>query len=318
MSRWTNQQRDIILAGAIGDAIGYKIEFSKLHDIETMYGPGGLCFFDIKDEELVVSDDTQMTLFAMEAMAEHAEITKQNIFDSYYQWFLTQHVTKVKDATSKLALFESMQHPRAPGMTCLSSLSSGKNDANNDSKGCGAVMRAAPFGFYDDIEQCMHASYNQAYVTHQHRDGYISSVAMSLLVHLGLNSKLDLKEAMKKVIIELELYYGEYSNNVKAVLANAIKYSERDRNWFSYDSLYNLGEGWVGDEALAIAAYCVLTASTFEECVQHAINHNGDSDSTGSIAGQLWAAYVGLPDQYKDWDKRLDIADAFEYIMSLD
>ena len=55
-----------------------------------------------------------------------------------------------------------------------------------------------------------------------------------------------------------------------------------------------LGGGWVGEEALAIAIYSVLSAESFVEAISIAANHSGDSDSTASIAGQLWGAANGL------------------------
>jgi ADP-ribosylglycohydrolase len=64
-----------------------------------------------------------------------------------------------------------------------------------------------------------------------------------------------------------------------------------------------LGEGWVAEEALAVALYAVLATlpgAAAAEPVQHfrdavalAINHSGDSDSTGSIAGNILGAFYG-------------------------
>lgn len=318
MSKWTSKQRDIILAGAIGDAVGYLIEFSKLSAIHGAYGTEGLRIENIhKDYEFVVSDDTQMTLFAMEAIASSYKIDKNNIYDSYYQWYLTQHANKKELATSRLAKFESMCHPRAPGVTCLSSLSSGKNDAENDSKGCGAVMRAAPFGFYKDAEECMNSSYIQSIVTHQHKCGYMSSIIMSLLMYIALNTEMTLPEAVERAMLEVELYYGDTAKETADILNLALKLYNSNPT-FNIRSLQMIGEGWVGEEALAIAAYAALCRRTFEDCIAFSINHSGDSDSTGSIAAQIWVAFNGLPEQYKDWDKRLDISDAFEYVMSLE
>ena len=65
-----------------------------------------------------------------------------------------------------------------------------------------------------------------------------------------------------------------------------------------------LGEGWVAEETLAIAIYCALRHSdSFEDAVCAAVNHNGDSDSTGAITGNIIGAYLGIeaiPDYYKE------------------
>lgn len=49
----------------------------------------------------------------------------------------------------------------------------------------------------------------------------------------------------------------------------------------------DLGAGWIAEEALAIGIWCALTATSFEQGVINAVNHSGDSDSTGLIASQL-------------------------------
>ena len=48
-------------------------------------------------------------------------------------------------------------------------------------------------------------------------------------------------------------------------------------------AIVKLGEGWVAEEALAISVYCALVAEDFRHGVILAVNHDGDSDSTGSI-----------------------------------
>jgi len=44
-----------------------------------------------------------------------------------------------------------------------------------------------------------------------------------------------------------------------------------------------LGEGWVGEEALAIGIYAALAGGTFPEVFAIGANHEGDSDSTASM-----------------------------------
>ena len=64
-----------------------------------------------------------------------------------------------------------------------------------------------------------------------------------------------------------------------------------------------LGLGWVAEEALAIGVYASLKAEgDFEAGVRAAVNHSGDSDSTGSMAGQILGTIVGveaLPARWK-------------------
>jgi ADP-ribosylglycohydrolase len=68
-----------------------------------------------------------------------------------------------------------------------------------------------------------------------------------------------------------------------------------------------LGEGWTGDEALAIGVYAACAAHSFEDAIRLAANHDGDSDSTASIAGQLYGARHGLMALPHAWVRQLDI-----------
>lgn len=60
------------------------------------------------------------------------------------------------------------------------------------------------------------------------------------------------------------------------------------------EAIARLGEGWVADEALAIAIFSVMRhIDDFEKCMICAVNHDGDSDSTGAIAGNIIGAILG-------------------------
>jgi ADP-ribosylglycohydrolase len=71
-----------------------------------------------------------------------------------------------------------------------------------------------------------------------------------------------------------------------------------------------LGQGWVGEQALAIAVYAASRSQSFREVLAIATNHSGDSDSTASLAGQLFGAQHGLESLPHEWIRRLDVFDA--------
>ncbi len=71
-----------------------------------------------------------------------------------------------------------------------------------------------------------------------------------------------------------------------------------------------LGQGWVGEQALAIAVYAASRSLSFQEVMVIAANHSGDSDSTASLAGQLFGAQHGLESLPHAWIRRLDTLDA--------
>ncbi|MBK8809431.1 MAG: ADP-ribosylglycohydrolase family protein [Acidobacteria bacterium] len=56
-----------------------------------------------------------------------------------------------------------------------------------------------------------------------------------------------------------------------------------------------LGGGWVGEEALAISIYCSLVSENdLSGALLLAVNHSGDSDSTGAITGNILGALHGI------------------------
>jgi hypothetical protein len=70
------------------------------------------------------------------------------------------------------------------------------------------------------------------------------------------------------------------------------------------EAISEIGEGWVADETLAIALYCVFKyPGDFEKAIVAAVNHSGDSDSTGAVTGNISGAIVGydaIPQYYKE------------------
>ena len=70
------------------------------------------------------------------------------------------------------------------------------------------------------------------------------------------------------------------------------------------ENIGHLGEGWTGEEALAIALYCAVRHfDNFERAMIAAVNHAGDSDSTGAVTGNILGAsfgYEAIPQFFKN------------------
>jgi len=76
------------------------------------------------------------------------------------------------------------------------------------------------------------------------------------------------------------------------------------------NALRQLGEGWVGEEAIAIAVYCSLVhKNDFRKAVCLAVNHNGDSDSTGAVTGNILGAYLGIEGIPAEWREHVELKD---------
>jgi ADP-ribosylglycohydrolase len=78
-------------------------------------------------------------------------------------------------------------------------------------------------------------------------------------------------------------------------------------------AICQLGRGWVGEEALAIAVFCALRyQDDLAECLIAAVTHDGDSDSTGAIAGNILGAWLGASAIPAEWLETIEARDIVE------
>jgi ADP-ribosyl-[dinitrogen reductase] hydrolase len=176
----------------------------------------------------------------------------------------------------------------------------------NNSKGCGGVMRVAPIGLVSKgltLEQTFQLAAEAAACTHGHPSGYLSAGAMASLVR-SLAEGAGLRSAAEQTLAILRSYdrHDETEDSIKKALALAGQPCGDQAA-----AVETLGGGWVGEEALAIGLYAALSAGSFVEAIRIATNHSGDSDSTASIAGQLWGAMNGLDGIPHTWTSALDV-----------
>jgi ADP-ribosylglycohydrolase len=81
------------------------------------------------------------------------------------------------------------------------------------------------------------------------------------------------------------------------------------------EAISQLGEGWIAEEALAISVFCAIKyQNDFKRGIIAAVNHDGDSDSTGSITGNLLGAYLGINGIPKEWQRVVELKDVIEQV----
>ena len=79
-------------------------------------------------------------------------------------------------------------------------------------------------------------------------------------------------------------------------------------------AIARLGQGWVAEEALAISIYCALVAEGFQDGVIMAVNHDGDSDSTGAITGNILGTMHGTQAIPLSWLEPLELREVITQI----
>ena len=325
-----------LLGGAAGDALGAPVEFLDLDEIVKAYGEGGIRDFAPAYGKLgSITDDTQMTLFTAEGMlsAQLASALGGQEPDffraatvSYARWLMTQEISQrgLSAAANSGWLLRQRKlfSRRAPGTTCLSALHSNRGKvtrAANDSKGCGGVMRIAPVGMYfahalirerkQDrlIPSIFRTGSDLAAITHGHPSGCLSAGVLAVIVGLVLAGS-PLEEAIDAAKKELRNHESHQETLAAMEQAEALAEARpRERS-----ALRVMGKGFVAEEALAMGLYCALSARDFEDGIILAVNHSGDSDSTGSIAGNLLGAAAGVEAIPDRWLRNLELRTTIE------
>ncbi len=309
-----NKSLGCILGGAIGDALGYPIEFRK--------GIKNKEITKYKDDIGIISDDTQMTLFTANGILWRqtrlfskgiAPDFADAVYLAYLDWLETQDKYKVnQNRVTWLKYVPELNVKREPGITCLSALASGKMgtlDAPiNDSKGCGGLMRVAPTGICARSPE-LAGEYGArcSAITHGHIYSTLAAFVFAATINILTNSQESIKSAITSSISLLQDFCKQCKLCSKQVLTdfvviinNAISLSEQEDA--DINAIKKLGEGWVAEEALAIAIYsCLKYSNSFVDAIVCAVNHDGDSDSTGAIAGNIIGAKLGysaIPQYY--------------------
>jgi ADP-ribosylglycohydrolase len=291
-----DRYRGCLLGGAVGDALGAGIEFLSLAEIRHSHGPAGVTgYVPAYGRSGAITDDTQMTLFTAEGLLRDQQQPVGSrdpaaaIWSAYRRWLTTQSGEPAAGG-GWLSSQEFLRHGRAPGITCLTALHAGQpgmvSQAVNNSKGCGGVMRVAPIGLAGG--DAFTLGCRAAALTHGHPSGYLAAGALALMVAELVRGR-DLRSATDTAISRLER--ADRGDEVTAALTAAVRAAALGP--LSADAIAILGEGWTAEEALAIATHCALTATSFRSGVLHAVNHGGDSDSTGAICGNLLGAALG-------------------------
>ena len=322
-----------MVGGAVGDALGYAVEFSSWPQIRSRYGERGITRYELDRRGVApISDDTQMSLFTAAGIL--LGMTRGSMrgimgridtycWHSYQDWLKTQELSSRPEKDEYgfdrcytwLMDVPELYARRAPGNTCLSALraeASGKR-AENNSCGCGGVMRTAPLallnyihGYADgDMAYCDMCAAEAARITHKHPLGFMPSAVLNHILMELLAGTESIEKAVEKGLRALPDIHSEEDGNkpyeelwpedvakLRRLVIQAIESAHVDMP--DPVAIESIGGGWTGHEALAIAIYSAIKhRDSFEDAIISSVNHSGDSDSTGAICGNIMGCLLG-------------------------
>lgn len=294
-------QAEAILFGlALGDALGYPTEFMRLNDlpsrpgIRTQYGAQGI---QEPPDPALYTDDTQMTIALTEGLIDaglHADLdTQMNAIGNRF-----------------VAWWHSPENNRSPGRTCMRAVAlfangfSWRDSGITHSKGCGSAMRVATIGYFyqNDETRLRQVAEASGLITHGHPAAVASTIAGAYLVKLALDG----------------VHPNEYLGRVQACAGGISDDFDRAMlkvghvlSWGSEEqALRHIGEGWIAEEAIALALYCVMRyPDDYVVAVRRGANTDGDSDSIACIAGGILGARLGLEAIPLEWRTRCEHRD---------
>ena len=321
--------RGCLMGGAAGDALGYPVEFMSAAEIRARYGAEGIARL-VPDSggRALVSDDTQMTLFTAAGLL--TAITHYSMCGSggdpvgyvagaYVDWYCTQTDAfgRPSDAPTGtwLRAVPRLYARRAPGITCMNAcqcLFHGEHVENN-SKGCGGIMRVAPVALVEaschgrgtgscSMKELAETAARLAALTHKHPLGFLPAALLAVLLY-----KLTVRPA-EQALREMDVlvadslavldtvFPGKHEPGkrlLKELTQRAVALAHQG-DASDEEAIRRLGQGWTGEEAWAIALYCAMRHKDDPaRAIAAAVNHDGDSDSTGAIAGHIVGAIHG-------------------------
>jgi ADP-ribosylglycohydrolase len=290
-----DRARAMLFGLALGDSLGWPVEFMGRPEILANYGRAGI---QAPPDPALYTDDTQMSAAVAEALVEAGERDLDVLMGAVARNFIGWK----RDPTTP---------QRAPGATSIRGVNALERGAPwreagvRDSKGGGACMRVAPVGYFYQYEpgRLQSVARAQGVLTHRHPTSDAACMAAAYLVKLALEAvdPADYPQRVLKFVGGLAPEFDQAIERVPEVLA-----------WADEEAALNhigptRGGGWIAEEAVAMALYCVMRYPTdYVAAVRLGANISGDSDSVASIAGGILGARLGTSALPAEWIARLE------------
>jgi ADP-ribosylglycohydrolase len=316
-SKCTKQESKSIgsmLGMVIGDAMGHRFEFQNLvYDTITLKNMGKGKGGEFQLEPGQWTDDTSMGLcLADSLLVNNGNFNPRDLMHRFLLWWNCGYNNAFryeKKLMTSCGLGGNIQKSFWSYVN-----EKGKNPytkaGDKNTSGNGSVMRnaAVPICFYKDMDKARDISKKQSKVTHQGDEAASCCELLSFVVVKLINGG-----ELKNILDNLN---NEFKCEVESV--NILAKSEQegndvDRNWNWKDKNFKYSEnrvkrnpGYIGSycmDCMAMALHVCYYTNSFDEAIIKVVNLRGDSDSVGSVVGQIAGAYYGLRKIPKEWIK---------------
>ena len=294
---------------AVGDALGVPVEFSSRSKMKRNPVTGMREFGTWSQPIGTWSDDTSLTIAAMDSIARLKKIDKVDVMKNFVRWLRDNEFTANNDAfdcgnTTGAAIDNFMfgATPETCGIT------------HESSNGNGSLMRIFPAIFYayekaETDEEALQIVHEFSALTHAHEISQMSCGIYYLIAAQILDGQ-NLKDAIKNGLKQAEEFY---SNQQKFV-----DFTENFSRLFK-ENFAALPEDAIRSSGYVLATleaviWCALNTDDYKTLLLTAVNLGGDTDTVGAIAGGIGGLAYGLQEIPADW---LNVLKRREYLESL-
>lgn len=282
----------VVLGTAIGDALGYPVEFMSVEEIKRRFGPAGVTTLHPvrvgphgARMESLYSDDTQMFRAVCEGLIRAGPTASLD--------------TAAEEVAEEIVAWAfGSENNRSPGGSCMHGANNLRQNyawrmaGQHNGGGCGAAMRSMAYGLWhwDDPVEAAYWAGEHALMTHRSPMAQASAAAVAAGIAMGVMGGPP--DAVVAAMVE-------GANGYDAATARMLLQAREDAGHPSTPpaEVLDRWRGWKGDEAVAASLYCALEGGSYRNAVLLAVNSPGDSDSLGAITGALMGAMRGATGQ---------------------
>lgn len=297
---------DGIMGVVIGDALGMPVQFTERNEVKKSPVAGMEGYGTYNMPPGTWSDDSSMTLAALDSIQALGKIDSNDIMKRFVDWY-------EKGAYTPHGFAFDI------GATCEEAICRYGNPYSYKECGCtgeysngnGSLMRIMPVCLY------VYEQVKSGEITEEKGLELIHEV--SALTHAHLRSKMacGFYYFMVKAILDEE---GELISKLQKGVDEAIRFYHRDVTnlvqMSHYGRLFHLDEfftvpeneikstGYVVD-SLEAAVWSLITTESFKDGLLKAVNLGGDTDTIGAIAGGLAALHYGYGSIPEEWKTKI-------------
>ena len=280
-----DRARGALLGLACGDALGRPVEFASAEEISAEHG---------QLDEMVghgtwnqpagtITDDTEQALCIARSLVEHQTFDPADVADRFVAWYDSEPFDIGQMTMKSLSRLKHGDTWDEAGQHVWEQSREGQNAGN------GSVMRCPPLAipYATDWDQLVKVSRQSSQITHADPRCTEGCAILNLTV-AGLLEDADtpLRDALD--------YVG---SDTPDELVTALQPVARG------DTPNTLETSGYVVHSLQTALHNGLIADSAEDAIVTAVNHGGDTDTIGAIAGAIAGARFGssaLPDQWID------------------